>query len=138
MMDNTNYLEKVQQWHKTFKQPIAKQIMFPPHGRFKMRHELLLEECRELAEAYHNGDVVEVADAFADIMYVLAGTIIEFGMQEKFNAIFDEVHRSNMSKLGEDGKPVLRSDGKVLKGKFFSEPNLKKIIYEQTGNQTKL
>jgi len=75
------------------------------------------------------GDVAEVADAIADCFYILIGTAIEYGIAEKLPAIFDEVHRSNMSKLGEDGKPIYREDNKIMKGPNYSRPKLDDIVY---------
>jgi predicted HAD superfamily Cof-like phosphohydrolase len=88
----------------------------------------LQEEVLELHEAWSNEDIVEVADAITDCLYILFGTAIEFGLQDKLEALFDEVHGSNMSKLDENGKPIYRNDGKVLKSENYYKPNLKKII----------
>ena len=86
------------------------------------------EENNEYIEAAENGDIVEVADALGDMLYILCGTIIEHGMTELIEEVFDEIHRSNMSKLGEDGNPVYREDGKVIKGPNFFKPDIAKII----------
>ena len=93
-----------------------------------LRGSLLSEELEEYAEACHKGDLVEIADALADQLYILLGTIHVHGMADKIEKIFDEVQRSNMSKLGEDGKPIYREDGKILKGPNFSKPDIKSII----------
>ncbi len=76
------------------------------------------------------GDLANVGDAIIDCMYILIGTAIEFGLSDKLTAMFDEVHKSNMSKLGEDGKPIYREDGKVMKGPNYKEPNLIDIVYD--------
>jgi len=86
------------------------------------------EENEEYFEAANNNDLVEVADALGDMLYILAGTIIEHGMQYKIEEVFDEIQRSNMSKLGEDNKPIYREDGKVLKGPNYFKPNIKDIL----------
>jgi predicted HAD superfamily Cof-like phosphohydrolase len=95
-----------------------------------MRHNILNEEVVELLNAGVTGDLVEVGDAITDCLYILIGTAIEFGVADKLPAMFDEVHKSNMSKLGEDGKPIYREDGKVMKGPNYKKPNLIDIIYE--------
>ncbi|WP_424494810.1 hypothetical protein [Salinimicrobium sp. GXAS 041] len=95
-----------------------------------LRFELMKEENEEYLEAANAGDVVEVADALGDMLYILCGTIIEHGMQDKIEEVFEEIQKSNMSKLGADGKPVYRKDGKVLKGPNFLAPNIKAILKE--------
>lgn len=96
--------------------------------KIKLRYELLKEENEEYLEAAHNGDLVEVADALGDLLYILCGTIIEHGLQHKIEEVFDEIQRSNMSKLDENGKPIYREDGKVLKGPNYFKPNIKAIL----------
>jgi predicted HAD superfamily Cof-like phosphohydrolase len=93
-----------------------------------LRFKLMAEENEEYLEAAKNGDLVEVADALGDMMYILCGTILSHGMQHKIEEVFEEIQRSNMSKLGEDGKPIYREDGKVLKGPNYFKPNIAKII----------
>jgi predicted HAD superfamily Cof-like phosphohydrolase len=93
-----------------------------------LRYELMREENDEYLEAANNGDLIEVADALGDMLYILCGTIIEHGMQDKIEAVFNEIQRSNMSKLGADGKPIYREDGKVLKGPNYFKPNIKDIL----------
>ena len=95
-----------------------------------LRFNLMKEENEEYLEAAKEGNLVEVGDALGDMLYILCGTIISHGFQDKMEAIFDEIQRSNMSKLGEDGKPIYRDDGKVLKGPNYFKPNLKAIIEE--------
>lgn len=90
----------------------------------QLRHDLMQEENKEYFEAVQNNDLVEVADALGDQLYILCGTILKHGLQDKIGAIFEEIHRSNMSKLGEDGKPIYREDGKVLKGPSYFKPNI--------------
>ncbi len=93
-----------------------------------LRYELMREENEEYLEAANNNDLIEVADALGDMLYILCGTIIEHGMQHKIEEVFNEIQRSNMSKLGADGKPIYREDGKVLKGPNYFKPNIKSII----------
>ncbi|GGG96425.1 hypothetical protein GCM10011416_12730 [Polaribacter pacificus] len=96
--------------------------------RNMLRFNLMKEENEEYLEAAQNNDLVEVADALGDMLYILCGTIIEHGMQDKIEDVFNEIQRSNMSKLGEDGKPIYREDGKVLKGPNYFKPNIKEIL----------
>jgi predicted HAD superfamily Cof-like phosphohydrolase len=93
-----------------------------------LRFNLMKEENEEYLEAVQNNDLVEIADALGDMLYILCGTIIEHGLQEKIEAVFDEIQRSNMSKLGEDGTPIYREDGKVMKGPNYFKPNFETIL----------
>ena len=86
------------------------------------------EENEEYLEAAKEGDLVEVGDALGDMLYILCGTIIAHGFQEKIEAIFDEIQKSNMSKLDKNGKPIYREDGKVMKGPNYFKPDLQKIL----------
>ncbi len=93
-----------------------------------LRYKLMREENEEYLEAANANDLVEVADALGDMLYILCGTIIEHGMQHKIEEVFDEIQKSNMSKLGEDGEPIYREDGKVLKGPNYFMPDISKIL----------
>jgi predicted HAD superfamily Cof-like phosphohydrolase len=93
-----------------------------------LRYNLMKEENEEYLEAAKNGDAVEIADAVGDMLYILCGTIISHGLQHKIEAVFDEIQRSNMSKLGADGKPIYREDGKVLKGPDYFKPDFSSIL----------
>lgn len=93
-----------------------------------LRFDLMKEENEEYLEAANDGDLVEVADALGDMLYILCGTIIEHGMQDKIEEVFNEIQRSNMSKLGADNKPIYREDGKVLKGPNYFKPNIAEIL----------
>lgn len=93
-----------------------------------LRYKLMREENEEYLEAANDNDLVEVADALGDMLYILCGTIIEHGMQHKIEEVFEEIQRSNMSKLGADGKPIYREDGKVLKGPNYFKPDLQSIL----------
>lgn len=94
----------------------------------ELRFKLMAEENEEYLEAAKSGDLIEVADALGDMLYILCGTIIEHGLQHKIEAVFNEIHRSNMSKLDEKGKPIYREDGKVMKGANYFKPNIEQII----------
>ena len=98
MIKDTNSLNQVAEFHTTFKHPVVETPAIPSKERCKLRIELLAEELKELQQAVDDNNLVEVADALCDLQYVLAGAILEFGLGEKFKELFDEVHRSNMSK----------------------------------------
>ena len=93
-----------------------------------LRFNLMDEENKEYFEAANNNDLVEVAYALGDMLYILCGTILEHGMQHKIEEVFEEIQRSNMSKLGADCKPIYREDGKVLKGPNYFKPNIESIL----------
>lgn len=97
-MTDPKSLTSVAEFHKTFKHPILDTPTIPDEKRCKLRVSLIAEELKELEEAIANKDIVEVADALCDIQYVLSGAVLEFGLADKFSALFDEVQRSNMSK----------------------------------------
>ena len=96
--------------------------------KINLRFKLMAEENQEYFEAAKNNDIVEVADALGDMLYILCGTIIEHGMQDKIEEIFDEIQKSNLSKLGDNGKPIYRNDGKVMKGPNYRKPNLGQFL----------
>ncbi|MCX2720526.1 nucleoside triphosphate pyrophosphohydrolase family protein [Lentiprolixibacter aurantiacus] len=93
-----------------------------------LRYNLMDEENKEYLQAAQNNDLVEVADALGDMLYILCGTILEHGMQYKIEEVFEEIQRSNMSKLGPNGQPIYREDGKVLKGPDYFAPDIKAIL----------
>ena len=93
-----------------------------------LRYNLMKEENDEYFEAANNGDMIEVADALGDMLYILCGTILEHGMEHKIEEVFEEIQRSNMSKLSQDGTPIYRQDGKVLKGPNYFKPNIAGIL----------
>jgi len=94
----------------------------------QLRFDLMQEENEEYLEAAMKGDIVEIADALGDQLYILAGTILRHGLQHKIIEVFEEIQRSNMSKLGADGKPIYREDGKVLKGENYFRPNIQSVL----------
>jgi predicted HAD superfamily Cof-like phosphohydrolase len=98
--------------------------------KLKLRYDLMAEENDEYFEAAQNNDLIEVADALGDMLYILCGTILEHGMQYKIEEVFNEIQRSNMSKLGADGKPIYREDGKVMKGPNYFKPDILSILDE--------
>ncbi|MBC7863434.1 MAG: nucleoside triphosphate pyrophosphohydrolase family protein [Bacteroidia bacterium] len=95
---------------------------------YTLRFNLIKEENEEYLEACKKGDLVEIADALGDQLYILFGTILKHGLQHKIEEVYDEIHRSNMSKLDEQGKPIFREDGKILKSNLYFRPSLKQII----------
>ena len=122
-------IEAVQRFHDAFKigfrtSPKANLGV----SKNQLRFDLMKEENEEYFEAAQNNDLVEVADALGDMLYILCGTIIEHGLQHKIEAVVEEIQRSNMSKLGEDGQPIYREDGKVLKGPKYFKPNIESIL----------
>ena len=122
-------LDSVKQFHDTYKigysnDPVAD--LGPEKN--KLRFKLMSEENEEYLDASNNNDIIEVADALGDMLYILCGTIIEHGMQDIIEPIFDEIQKSNMSKLGKDGNPIYREDGKVLKGPNYFKPNFDKFF----------
>ncbi|MAZ54797.1 MAG: hypothetical protein CMP55_03230 [Flavobacteriales bacterium] len=95
---------------------------------FLLRHRLMQEENQEYLEACKNGDLVEIADALGDMLYIWCGTVLKHGMQDVICEIFDEIQKSNMSKLDKNNKPIFREDGKVMKGDNYFKPNIKSIL----------
>ncbi len=93
-----------------------------------LRYNLLHEENEEYLEAANKGDIVEIADALGDQLYILFGTMLRHGLQYKIEEVFDEIQRSNMSKLDANGQPIYREDGKVLKGPAYFRPDIKSIL----------
>ncbi|WP_396141921.1 hypothetical protein [Flavobacterium sp.] len=122
-------LNAVKLFHETYGLGVSTE-MKADLGSLKneLRFNLMKEENEEYLEAVQNNDIVEIADALGDMLYILCGTILEHGLQHKIEAIFDEIQRSNMSKLGEDGKPIYREDGKVMKGPNYFKPNFSDIL----------
>ena len=123
-------LNKVDLFHKVFKiyDEAPKKPTLIPFEEAELRFELMKEENLEYLEAYLNNDLKEIADALGDQLYILCGTILKHGLQDKIVDIFDEINRSNMSKLDKNGKPIFREDGKVLKGEFYFKPDIKTIL----------
>lgn len=125
-------LDDVQEFHETYGLPVLNEANISDPKTNELRINLLAEELEELKEALEQGDLVETLDALIDLQYVLDGAFLSFGLQDVKQAAFDEVHRSNMSKLGADGKPIHReSDGKVLKGPNYFKPDMTQFIKDK-------
>ena len=122
-------LNAVKLFHETYGLGVSTE-MKADLGKLKneLRFNLMKEENEEYLEAVENNDIEEIADALGDMLYILCGTILEHGLQHKIEEVFDEIQRSNMSKLGEDGKPIYREDGKVMKGPNYFKPNFSAIL----------
>lgn len=127
MTQITNF-ELVGDFMEAFGQEVLDQPTWPDFETRMLRLDLIEEEYNELETAVHDKDIVGVADALTDLLYVIYGAGHAFGLD--LDDCFNEVHRSNMSKLGEDGRPIYREDGKVLKGPDYFEPNLAELIGE--------
>ena len=121
-------INKVRAFHNAFKQENG---IIPTNldaKDFELRHRLMAEENDEYLEACKKNDLIGIADALGDKLYILCGTILKHGLQNKIEDVFAEIHESNMSKLDEDGKPIFREDGKILKSNKYFKPNIEKII----------
>jgi predicted HAD superfamily Cof-like phosphohydrolase len=124
-----NKLSAVTVFHKAFGLGVNnKPTTKIDESTMNLRFSLMDEENKEYLEAIKNNDMIEVADALGDMLYILCGTIITHGMQDVIDEVFEEIQRSNMSKLGNDGKPIYRKDGKVLKGPNYFKPDIAKIL----------
>jgi predicted HAD superfamily Cof-like phosphohydrolase len=120
-------LDLVTAFHHSFRIPV-RPTPTAEIPEAEMRHEIMREENDEYREACEKGDLIAIADALGDQLYVLCGTIIAHGLQDKIAAVFAEIHRSNMSKLDADLQPILRADGKILKGASYFRPQLAPIL----------
>lgn len=127
-MANTNF-EKVGEFMSTFGQECKLKPENPDIEIQALRYDLIKEELQELWEAQCQNDLIGVADALTDLLYVVYGAGHAYGIN--LDTCFNEVHASNMSKLGADGKPIYREDGKVLKGPNFFEPNLQDVLFPE-------
>ena len=126
MIDKIN---KVKQFHEVFligNEEKPKAVI--DESIFLLRHRLMHEENQEYLEACQNGDLVEIADALGDMLYIWCGTVLKHGMQDVIGEIFDEIQKSNMSKLDKNNKPIFREDGKVMKGDNYFKPDIKSIL----------
>jgi predicted HAD superfamily Cof-like phosphohydrolase len=122
-------INSVKEFHEVFK--IGSREV--PEGsieeaEYMLRYRLMQEENDEYLEACKRGDLVEIADALGDKMYILFGSILKHGLQHKIEEIFDEIHRSNMSKLDDRGQPIFREDGKIMKSSNYFKPDIKKVL----------
>src|SRR5690606_14587690 len=122
-------LEAVELFHKTYGLGVSSTpIAELGASKNELRFNLMKEENEEYLEAVQNNDIVEIVDALGDMLYILCGTILDHGLQHKIEEVFYEIQRSNMSKLGEDEKPIYREDGKVMKGPNYFKPDFTKIL----------
>jgi predicted HAD superfamily Cof-like phosphohydrolase len=125
----TNF-EMVREFMVKFGQEVKTSPELPSREVQQLRLELIAEELNELWDALEANDIVEVADALADILYVTYGAGLAFGID--LDKCFAEVQRSNMTKLGEDGNPIYREDGKIIKGPNFEQPDLQSVLFPLT------
>ena len=123
-----NKIMHVHHFHETFQIGNADTPTLINEKDYILRYNLIKEENEEYLEACKNGDIVEIADALGDQLYILFGTILKHGLQYKIEEVFDEIQRSNMSKLDENGQPIFREDGKILKSNLYFRPNIKGIL----------
>jgi predicted HAD superfamily Cof-like phosphohydrolase len=129
MSDFNSILDKVRDFHEVFgldyhttpRADISERII-------ELRHRLMAEENDEYLEAAREGNLTLVADALGDKLYILCGTIIAHGLQHKIVEVFEEIHRSNMSKLDEQGKPIYREDGKIMKSEKYFRPDIASVL----------
>jgi predicted HAD superfamily Cof-like phosphohydrolase len=139
-MDQLDALDQVAEFHQTFKHPIEPQPIIPAPERCRLRLALLEEELKELRQAIEDGNLVEVADAFCDLQYVLSGAILEFGMGEKFRALFDEVQRSNMSKVCHSPAEAEETIAYYAENRgveaYYVESNGHYLVYRKDDNKT--
>jgi len=124
-------INQVREFQEAFGQPVYYTPTFPRQERILLRKALIEEEVRELSVASVKNDRVETLDAIVDCLYILFGTALEYGLADKLEDAFNEVHASNMSKL-EGGKPLFREDGKIMKGKNYYKPNLNQFFEDET------
>lgn len=128
-MEFKSIIEAVERFHNAFR---IENNYAPTatigEDQIELRHRLMQEENDEYLQAAKNGDVIEIADALGDQLYILCGTILKHGMQHKIIEVFEEIQRSNMSKLDKDGNPIYREDGKVMKSELYFKPDIRKIL----------
>jgi predicted HAD superfamily Cof-like phosphohydrolase len=129
MSDFHQIMNAVKEFHQTFGLDFQESPKTDIGDRtIELRHRLMAEENDEYLEAAKNNDLVQVADALGDKLYILCGTIIAHGMQHKIVEVFEEIHRSNMSKLDENGKPIYREDGKIMKSNRYFVPDIESVL----------
>ena len=126
-----NIIDAVKHFHDVFGQHYASEPSLIREKEYQLRHDLQAEELFEYLMACRDNDLVGIADALGDQLDILVGTILKHGMQDKIVEVFEEIQRSNMSKLGEDGLPILREDGKILKSNLYSPPKIKEILEQK-------
>lgn len=138
-MTDPKTLTSVAEFHKTFQHPILATPAIPDEKRCALRVSLIAEELKELEEAIENKDLVEIADALCDIQYVLSGAVLEFGLQDKFAQLFDEVQRSNMSKACKNLQEVDATQAHYLKQgveSYYKEVDGTFLVFRTADNKT--
>jgi len=138
-MTDPKSLTSVAQFHRTFQHPILDNPQIPSEARCNLRVALITEELEELKEAIQAQDIIDIADALCDIQYVLSGAILEFGLKDKFNALFEEVQRSNMSKACKDeAEAIATQEHYLAKGvqSFYKEVDGKFLVFREGDNKT--
>lgn len=138
-MTDPKTLTSVAEFHKTFQHPVLEKPTIPSAVRCNLRVALIAEELKELQEAIENNDIVEVADALCDIQYVLSGAVLEFGLKDKFNALFEEVQRSNMSKACKTEEEAKATQAHYFaKGvnSYYKEIDGLFLVYREGDNKT--
>lgn len=139
-MQDPKSLTSVAAFHQLFQHPILEQPQVPSPERCKLRVELLAEELKELEAAIKDNDIVEIADALCDLQYVLSGAVLEFGLKDKFAALFDEVQRSNMSKacktIEEAEETIQHFKEKNGTDSYYSEKDGLFLVYRKADNKT--
>jgi predicted HAD superfamily Cof-like phosphohydrolase len=138
-MDKLDCLNQVADFHITFHHPIEKTPIIPDSKRCKLRVELIAEELKELQEAIHHNDLVEIADALCDIQYVLSGAVLEFGLGDIFKTLFDEVQRSNMSKAcgtAEEAQATVEHYERKGFPAFYKEDKGRYLVFRTEDNKT--
>jgi len=139
-MKSPESLAKVAAFHHTFQHPVVASPAIPSPERCQLRVELIAEELKELQQAIADGDLVEVADALCDIQYVLSGAVLEFGLAEQFEALFDEVHRSNMSKACDTEAEAQQTVEYYTEQRgtpcYYKEVEGKYLVFRQSDNKT--
>src|SRR5476651_1732276 len=140
MIKDLNSLNQVDEFHNTFKHPIVADPAIPSKQRSQLRIELLAEELKELQQAVNDNDLVEIADALCDLQYVLSGAVLEFGLGEKFKELFDEVHRSNMSKacktIEEANKTIAHYKNNGNTESYYKEIDGLYLVYRKPDDKT--
>ncbi len=122
-------IEAVEEFHNSFGISNAySPVSLLDEKDLQLRYNLMKEENEEYLHAAKNGDLVEIADALGDMLYILCGTILKHGLQEKITDVFEEIQKSNMSKLDKNGKPIYREDGKVMKSELYFKPDIKSVL----------
>lgn len=138
-MTDPKTLTSVAEFHKTFQHPVLEEPTIPSAARCSLRVALIAEELKELQEAIENKDIVEIADALCDIQYVLSGAVLEFGLKDKFNSLFEEVQRSNMSKACKTEEEAKATQAHYLaKGvnSYYKEIDGLFLVYRDSDNKT--